>query len=236
MHQANTTTPMRRADSVVSTALQSTLTTQAGSTTRPSPTFGKEPKSQPETASAEVVNQAFDILITICTGWKNAVIGDPRAWAMAYKRELLESLVRAGVRDEAAIRTGIARIKARKCDFLPNPEVFADLCSNADDLGIPDREDAYRMAVDWPQLSHADRHPAVLAALQMLDSWQWRRLDDATARRRWQDVWAKIVERVRAEGLGWLPAVPAQLEYQPPGKVASREDARKALTGILADL
>jgi hypothetical protein len=175
-------------------------------------------------------------MTAVCTGWKNAVIGEPKAWADAYKRELLESLVRAGVGTEAALRNGVARLKARKRDFLPNPDAFAELCFDGEALGIPDSDAAYRMAVDWPRLPEAERHPAVLAALRQLDSWQWRRLDEETARKRFHAVWGKVVDRVRAEGLDWLPALPPQLPYQPPGQAASQEQARAALGGILAGL
>lgn len=171
-------------------------------------------------------------MTTICTGWKHAIIGDPRDWAANYKRELLDSLVRAGIRRESELRNGLARLKARKRDFLPNPGTFAELCFSAEDLGIPDSDVAYCMARDWSRLPPAERHPAVLAALRQLDSWQWRRLPEEQARPRFQRTWDKIVDRVRAEGTAWLPALPPALAYQPPGVPAARATAHEELRRI----
>lgn len=135
--------------------------------------------------------------------------------------------------------SGVQKMKAdpRYREWPPNALEFRALCdpSNAD-YGLPDDEAAYRMAVDWPRLRKQDRHPAVLATLGTLDTWSWRRLDDQTARKQFAVAWRKTVERVRAEGDGWLPAVPDQLEYQPPGTPAPRENARQALAGILGGL
>lgn len=176
-------------------------------------------------------------MTSFCTAWKNAVVGDPNEWATVYKRELMESLVRIGVRTERELRLGLARLKARKSDFLPNPDVFAELClPDDDDLGLPSADTAYRMAVDWSRLSAADRHPAVLATLRQLDTWAWRRLDEQTARKQFAAAWQKTVDRVRAEGDGWLPDVPQQLEHGMATAPVPRDEARQALAGILGGL
>ena len=221
-----------------STQQPSTCTTQAGSTMTHSNTSGRERKSESGNALAyDLVNRSFVAMTSFCTAWKNAVVGDPNEWATVYKRELLESLVRIGIKTEAELRLGLARLKAKKKDFLPNPDFFAELClPDNTDYGLPDDEAAYRMAVDWPRLRKQDRHPAVLATLGALDTWSWRKLDDQAARKQFAVAWRKTVERVRAEGDGWLPAVPDQLEYQPPGTPAPRENARQALAGILGGL
>lgn len=175
-------------------------------------------------------------MTTVCTAWRQATTGDPQAWAASYKRELLESLVRLGVTDEARMRIGLTRLKAAQRDFLPNPEVFAEMCVSAEDLGLPSEDSAYRMAANWKSLPAIERHPAVLAALQDLDCWQFRRLPDDQARKQFRAAWQKVVARVRAEGPQWLPAVPAELPYQPPGERADPEWARAAIGGILRDL
>lgn len=135
--------------------------------------------------------------------------------------------------------SGLRRMRTddRFTSWPPTALEFRALCepSNAD-YGLPDDDAAYRMAVDWSRIKQQDRHPAVLATLGALDTWSWRRLDDQTARKQFAVAWRKTVERVRAEGDGWLPAVPDQLEYQPPGTPAPRGDARQALAGILGGL
>jgi len=221
-----------------STAQQSTCTTQAGSTMTHSNTSGRERKSESDNALAyDLVNRSFVAMTSFCTAWKNAVVGDPNEWATVYKRELLESLMRVGIRTEAELRLGLARLKAKKKDFLPNPDFFAELCLPDDEeLGLPTEAAAYRQATEWSRLKAADRHPAVLATMRQMDSWELRSRDEATTRKRFSEAWRKTVERVRAEGDGWLPAVPDQLEYQPPGTPAPRENARQALAGILGGL
>jgi hypothetical protein len=52
-------------------------------------------------------------------------MGDPQTWVANYKRELAESLIRAGITDEAGMRVGLSRLKALKRDFLPNPDADA---------------------------------------------------------------------------------------------------------------
>lgn len=176
-------------------------------------------------------------MTTVCTAWRQATTGDPQAWASRYKRELLESLVRLGVTDEARMRIGLTRLKASRRDFLPNPEAFAELCSSAEDLGLPDEQAAYYMAANWKSLPARKRHPAVLAARRELgDSHKFRYLPDDQARKDFRAAWQKVVARVRTEGPQWLPAVPAELPYQPPGERADPAEAREAIASILRDL
>ena len=174
-------------------------------------------------------------MTTVCTAWRQAVVGDPRAWAASYKRELFESLVRCGV-DEVGLRSGLARLKAARRDFLPNPDAFAELCCSPEDLGLPREDAAYRMAVNWSELPANERHPAVLVALRGIDSWQLRSQPEDKTRKLFVAAWRKVVARVRAEGREWLPELPPELEYQPPGTKAPRELGRAAISGILRDL
>lgn len=178
----------------------------------------------------------FDGLTTVCTAWRQATTGDPAAWAASYKRELLESLVRLGVTDEARMRVGLTRLKASRREFLPNPEAFAEMCVSPEDLGLPSEDAAYRMAAAWRSVPFSERHPAVLSALQELDSWQFRRLPDDQARKEFRAAWQRVVARVRAQGTGCLPDVPDELPYQPPGERADPEQARAAIGRILRDL
>lgn len=137
------------------------------------------------------------------------------------------------------IRAGLERMvrQGKHNDWPPTALEFRALCLPcSEDLGLPSEDAAYRQAVDWSRLSAADRHPAVLATLRQLDTWAWRRLDEQTARKQFAAAWQKIVDRVRAEGEGWLPEVPQQIEYQPAATPAPRDTALHALAGILGNL
>lgn len=110
--------------------------------------------------------------------------------------------------------------------FPPNPMEFRDLCQgDSEDLGLPSEADAFRLALNWENLPARQKHPAVLAALRMLDSWQFRRMTDDQARKHWSSAWSRVVERVRAEGDGWLPDQP--LDELPPGASRSPEQIKR---------
>jgi len=164
-------------------------------------------------------------------------MGDPQTWVANYKRELAESLIRAGITDEAGMRVGLSRLKALKRDFLPNPDAFAELCVTPEDLGLPSEADAYRMALNWSALPPKQRHPAVLAALREMDSWAFRRMPEVEARKTFKADWDKVVGRVRAEGHGWLPEITiGELPSHSSQPKDAKAMGRAVLANILAEL
>lgn len=180
---------------------------------------------------------AFEAMTCTCTAWKQAVVGNPATWAANYKRELLESLVRVGVRTREEIDNGLRMVKARRSDFLPNPDAFADLCFDHRRLGIPATDAAYRMACDWRTLDPADKHPAVLAALDAMGPWRFWKLDEAAAEKAFARAWRKITQRVMAEGTGWLRPVPvAALSDEIRAAPVPRAEGRERLAGLRAEL
>lgn len=189
---------------------------------------GEQPK--PNKPSAKLMHRLWEVMLGIFGHRFESSFG-------ADPNEMWTEIL-AGVTPQM-MGAGIERMKRdpKYREWPPNALEFRALCEPSNsDYGLPDDDAAYRMAVDWPRLRKQDRHPAVLATLGALDTWSWRRLDDQTARKQFAVAWRKTVDRVRAEGDGWLPAVPDQLEYQPPGKQAPRGDARQALAGILGGL
>lgn len=187
-------------------------------------------------ASAGLVNDLFIRMTAICTGWRQAALTDANQWAGAYKSELLTGLLDSGVNGSDQIETGLQWLRERASDWLPNPGAFAMACVSAPVTGLPSEQHAYRLAVDWSRLPANDRHPAVLAALCGLDTWSWRRLPDADARKQFSVAWKAVVERVRADGMDWLPDVPAGIEHDPAGVPVEREHARDRLAEIMGVL
>ena len=224
---------MKTADQIAAALIQSKTTTH-GLPMTPSPISRAGERSA---NVSELVSRCFDGMSTVCTAWRQATIGDVQEWVAGYKRELAESLIRAGVTDEAGMRVGLSRLKALKRDFLPNPDAFAELCVTPEDLGMPSEVDAYRLALNWSSLSATQRHPAVLATLRSMDSWAFRQMPEDKARKAWRDGWDKTVAKVRAEGTGWLPEI--TVGELPNSKIKSadeKERGRAMLANVLADL
>ena len=218
---------MQRADTLVLQAPPtSTLPIPAGSTNAPS-----------SAAVAPLINAAFERMTCVCTAWKQAAVGDPRSWAANYKRELLESLVRVGVRTAEEIDNGVRMLKARRSDFLPNPDQFAELCFDHRRLGIPATDAAFRMACDWRRLDRTEKHPAVLATLDAMGPSRFWRLDSEAADKAFARAWRKTVQRVMAEGLGWLRPIPAgELTDGTSGAPVPRAEGRELMAGLRAQL
>lgn len=220
----------------MATIANSTLTsmTPHGSTKAPSNTSGPAPSTA--SSSVALANDLFGRMIVICTAWRQAALSDPDKWAAAYKRELVESMVRLGVRDQAQITAGMRWLKERASDWLPNPEAFARACVSQPIAGLPTEAQAFRMAVDWGTTPHAERHPAVLAALRELDDWSWRRQSDAEARKQFREAWVAVIERVRLSGLDALPQVPHEIEQQPEQATVSKAEGVKRIAEIRAKI
>lgn len=218
---------MQRADALVrQPPPTSTLPTPVGSTSKPS-----------SDAAALLVNAAFERITCVCTAWKQAAVGDPRAWAANYKRELLESLVRVGVRTAEEIDNGMLMLKERRSEFMPNPDRFAEMCFDHHRLGIPATNAAYRMACVWKELPRAEKHPAVLATLDAMGAARFRRLDAEAAEKAFDHAWRKTVRRVMAEGLGWLRPIPAgELADDISAAPVPRAEGRERMAGLRAEL
>lgn len=212
-------------------AALSTMTTPAGSTTAPSPGStapGANACPAARTRLAACINAAFERLTTICTAWRQAARdqsadGNINAWAKAWKLELLDSLLAAGVTSAAEIDEGVNRFKAEGKDFLPNPGHLAALCFDPTRHGLPSFEQAWQQAVHWPQTPVAQRHPAVLYARSQIGNLHnWSKADEASAQRQFSRAWQKTLAHVVSGGE--LPVIAQPLTHQeaPVGTRAER--------------
>lgn len=106
-------------------------------------------------ATREVIDELFDRIRGICSGWKQAW-STPQVMGKA-KEEWLAEFISAGLNQRELIDNGVRVLRQSKSAFVPSPATFVDWCFSADQLGLPSLESAYREAL-------AKTHPAALGA------------------------------------------------------------------------
>ena len=158
-------------------------------------------------------------LTTACPAWHRSVYGDKHEWTRTYIAETIESLARHGVTKRSQVSEGIRALKKAGARWLPAPDEFAALCASQEVTALPSVEFAYKMAVEWQQTPTERRHPAVMAAVRLLD---WHAFVTSTrdrSRLMFQQAWAQIKERAAAEGSDWMPDPCAAQAALPAPKV-----------------
>ena len=77
---------------------------------------------------AKLINWIFDRMLVICPGYKNAVDGDPDAWAGRYKRELVSAMVEANVTRDDQVNQGLKVLRSTTNPFMPSVGQFVAMC------------------------------------------------------------------------------------------------------------
>lgn len=124
---------------------------------------------QVDDATRAVVDELFDRIRGICSGWKQAW-STPAVMGKA-KEEWLAEFIAAGLNQRELIDNGVRVLRQSKRAFVPEPATFIDWCFSADQLGLPSLESAYREAL-------AKTHPAAISSA----SWSHAAVYHAAAR------------------------------------------------------
>lgn len=186
-------------------------------------------------ATRAVVDELFDRIRGICSGWKQAW-STPVVMGKA-KEEWLAEFIAAGLSQRELIDNGVRVLRQSKRAFVPEPATFIDWCFSADQLGLPSLESAYREAL-------AKTHPAAIGTAD----WSHAAVYHAAARTGFNTIqslprelglkaleqqYAKIRREI-AKG-NTLPPVPVA-SLPAPRKVADVALGNAALAGLRAKI